>query len=79
MAKLIVVMGATGVQGGSVVSALLKNPAYKIRAVTRNALGDSAKKLAAEGVEVVSADSGDVESLKVAFKVRPFPNIPNHS
>lgn len=72
MAKLVVVIGATGVQGGSVVSTLLKNWEYKIRAVTRNASSDSAKKLAAEGAEVVAADSGDVASLKAAFQVRPL-------
>lgn len=69
MAKLIVVIGATGVQGGSVISALLKNPEYKIRAVTRNASSEAAKKLAAEGVEVVTANSDDVSSLKAAFEV----------
>lgn len=70
MTKLVVVIGATGVQGGSVVAALKNNPEYKIRAITRNASSDSAKKLAAEGIEVVAADCNDVSSLKAAFQVK---------
>jgi hypothetical protein len=54
----------------------LKNPEYKIRAVTRNASSDSAKKLAAEGAEIVVADSDDIASLKTAFQVKPpFPTF----
>ena len=72
MAKLVVVIGATGVQGGPVISALLKNPEYKIRVVTHNASSNSAKKLAAQGAEIVAADSSDVASLKAAFQVNPL-------
>lgn len=60
MAKLIVVTGATGAQGGSVVDALLKDPSkWKVRAVTRNTTSDAAKKLAEKGVEVVKCDLGN--------------------
>ena len=79
MAKLAVVIGATRVQGGSVVSALLNSLEYKVRAVTRNACSDSAKKLAAEGVEVVATDSGDIESLKAPSKYISFPSLPFQS
>lgn len=68
--RLIVVIGATGTQGGSVVSALLENPSYRIRGVTRNASSEKAKALSAKGVEVVTADVNDIESLKKAFQVR---------
>jgi uncharacterized protein YbjT (DUF2867 family) len=40
-----------------------------VRALTRNPESDAAKKLAAEGVEVVQADFDNEESLKKAFKV----------
>lgn len=67
MSKLITVTGATGIQGGSVVTALLNNPAYAIRAVVRNSQSDAAKALASRGAEVVEADFHSVESLKKAF------------
>lgn len=42
----VCVMGATGAQGGSVCAALLKDPSFKVRAITRNPDSASAKKLA---------------------------------
>jgi len=66
--KIVTVFGATGNQGGSVVNALLSTDAlkakYAVRAVTRDASKDSAKALAARGVEVVTADMNNPESLK---------------
>lgn len=67
MARIVTVLGATGIQGGSIVAALLNNPAYTIRAVTRNSHSDAAKSLKAKGVSVVEADLDSVESLKSAF------------
>ncbi|KAF8336248.1 uncharacterized protein EI90DRAFT_3152483 [Cantharellus anzutake] len=66
--KIIAVIGSTGVQGGSVVRSLLADGTFAIRALTRNVNGDAATKLKAAGVEVVSADLEDVESLKKAFR-----------
>lgn len=68
MAKLIVVVGATGNQGGSVAARFLKDPAYKVRALTRNPSSDAAKKLAEAGAEVVQCELDDVESIKSAFQ-----------
>lgn len=68
MAKLIVVVGATGNQGGSVARRFAQDPAYKVRGLCRNPSSDAAKKLAAEGVEVVAADLDDVDTLKKAFE-----------
>ncbi|PSN75578.1 NAD(P)-binding protein [Corynespora cassiicola Philippines] len=65
--KLCVVLGATGNQGSSVAHGLLKTGEWNIRAVTRNASGDKAKKLAAEGMEVVQANYDDEESIRKAF------------
>lgn len=65
--KTIVVLGATGNQGGSVVNTLLRDSKWNIRGVTRNINSEKAKKLASRGVEVVAADLNDRESLDAAF------------
>ncbi|TDL21423.1 NAD(P)-binding protein [Rickenella mellea] len=65
--KLIVVTGATGAQGGSVVRFLLEDGSFQVRAVTRNADSEKAKELAAKGVEVVTGNLNDIESVKKAF------------
>ncbi|KAK7968851.1 hypothetical protein PG988_007924 [Apiospora saccharicola] len=67
MPNIFTIVGATGTQGGSVVRALLDDPKYTIRAITRNVKSKSARTQAARGVEVVEADLHDVESLRVAF------------
>ena len=69
MAKIIAVVGATGVQGGGLARAILADPAsgFSVRAITRDPSKDNAKALAAKGAEVVSANLDDVESLKKAF------------
>lgn len=58
MSKLITVFGATGNQGGSVVTYILSHPTlskeYKVRGITRNASKPDAKALAAKGVEIRS-------------------------
>ncbi|OPB40549.1 hypothetical protein A0O28_0006280 [Trichoderma guizhouense] len=66
--KLIVVIGATGNQGGSVVNAFHGDPSWTIRAFTRNPSSAKATALAARGVEVVKADMDDPSSLPAAFK-----------
>lgn len=65
--KLIVVLGATGNQGGSVIETFLECPQYKIRGLTRNTSSDKAKALMARGVEMVAADLDDKVSLETAF------------
>ncbi|KAH4106116.1 hypothetical protein HBI37_147980 [Parastagonospora nodorum] len=56
------------IQGGGVVNVMKKTPGWKVRAITRNPGSDAAKKLAAEGIEVVQADFDDEASLAKAFK-----------
>lgn len=67
MSKIVTVIGATGIQGGSVIRALLDDPKYTLRAVTRNTKSDAARALAARGVEVVEADINNADSLRAAF------------
>ncbi|KAK9823800.1 hypothetical protein WJX72_005585 [[Myrmecia] bisecta] len=66
--QTIVVIGATGAQGGGVVDALLKTNKFIVKGVTRNIDSPSAQKLAAKGVIVVKADLGDKASLLQAFQ-----------
>jgi len=65
--RLVTVVGATGVQGGSVVRHLLKDGKFQVRGVTRNSTSEASKALAALGVEVVVADLGHKDQLVKAF------------
>lgn len=67
----LTVVGATGTQGGSVVSAFLSegSPTYHIRALTSNVSSDAAKRLAnIPNVTVTHVDINSVDSLIEAFE-----------
>ncbi|KAJ5607025.1 NmrA-like family protein [Penicillium hordei] len=66
--KLIVILGATGNQGGSVAEVFLQEPQWRVRAVTRNPTGTKAQALAARGAEVVQADLDSPSTLSSAFE-----------
>jgi uncharacterized protein YbjT (DUF2867 family) len=67
--KIIAVVGATGMQGGGLVRAILndKSGGFAARALTRDVNSEKAKELAKQGAEVVTANLDDMESLKRAF------------
>ncbi|KAI0007778.1 putative NmrA-like family domain-containing protein 1 [Xylariaceae sp. FL0662B] len=69
--KIITVFGATGAQGGGIVSTFLNDAklksAWAVRGVSRDTSKDSAKKLSEQGVEVVAADFNDKASLVKAM------------
>lgn len=69
--KLLVVFGATGNQGGSVIQSVLSDPSlssqFQLRGITRDPTKPSAAALASQGVELVKADLDDKESLKKAL------------
>ena len=67
--KVIAVVGATGLQGGGLVGAILsdKSSGFAPRAITRKVNSEKALSLAKLGVEVVAADLDNPESLKKAF------------
>ncbi|KAF9261084.1 NAD(P)-binding protein [Marasmius fiardii PR-910] len=67
MSKLAVIVGVTGNQGGSVSSRFLIDPAYRVRGLTRNPNSPVAKRLAAQGIEIVQANLDDVQTLIPAF------------
>ncbi|SDN98350.1 Uncharacterized conserved protein YbjT, contains NAD(P)-binding and DUF2867 domains [Klenkia soli] len=62
----VVVLGATGQQGGAVVRAL-RERGRAVRAVVRDPAGARARTLAAGGVEVVPGDLDDAASLRSAM------------
>ena len=67
--KILVVVGATGAQGGGLARSVAadKGGPFAARGVTRKPDSDKAKALSAAGVEVVSGDADDVKSLERAF------------
>ncbi|CAK1355981.1 NmrA-like family domain-containing protein 1 [Cercospora beticola] len=70
--KLLVVFGATGNQGGSVIDLVLSTPdlssKYSLRGITRSTSSPKAQALTSKGVEMVSADLNDPSSLQSALQ-----------
>lgn len=64
---LVLVTGATGRQGGSVVRHMLEQ-GFQLRALTRNPGEKAARALAEQGVEVVRGDLEDPASLENAVR-----------
>ncbi len=63
----ILVAGATGLQGGAVVEALLAK-GISIRAIVRNKNSEAAQALAARGVELAEGTFDDTDSLAIAAR-----------
>lgn len=66
--RTIVVVGATGAQGGGVARRLLEEGRFAVRALTRHPDSDRAAALRAAGAEVVAGDLSDPESLRAALR-----------
>lgn len=68
--KVIAIVGATGSQGGGLAQAILNDPnsEFTVRAITRDANSEAAKKLEEQGAEVVVANLDNQESMYQAFK-----------
>jgi len=62
--KILVVFGATGIQGGSVIRSILGDEVtasqFAVRAVTRDASKSTAQDLVAQGAEVVVVGNRNV-------------------
>ncbi len=65
--RTIVVLGATGQQGGAVIRSLWMESHWRIRALSRKPSSNVAQQLAANGIKVVAADMDDYASLRSAF------------
>ncbi|KEF60503.1 uncharacterized protein A1O9_02064 [Exophiala aquamarina CBS 119918] len=76
MSKLVVILGATGKQVGSVVDALLRDPGFSVRAVVRDTSSAAATTLQGKGVEIVQGNLTDLPSLVRAFRWSQRPG--NH-
>lgn len=66
--KRILVIGATGAQGGSVASHLLDRGTFAVRAMTRNPESARAEELRERGADVVRGDLDDRASIRAALK-----------
>src|SRR6266852_3190576 len=65
--KTVLITGATGRQGGSVLRHMLKK-GWKLRALTRYAGGAGAQALTSQGIEVFKGDLEDPPSLEQATR-----------
>ncbi|KAH7335891.1 hypothetical protein B0J17DRAFT_719537 [Rhizoctonia solani] len=65
---LVVVCGATGAQGSSVVEYLLRDGGYRVRAVTRNPTSSAAQELKNRGAEIAMCDLGNLEQVTLALE-----------
>ena len=68
---LVVVVGATGTQGGSVIKALIESDKpYRLRGLTRDTSKPAARKLVDQGVEMVGVTIGtdNAERVHQAFE-----------
>lgn len=82
--RTILVLGATGQQGGSVATALIGD-GWRVRALVRDPGGARARALSASGAEVVRGDLADTASVRAAtagaygvFSVQPSSGQPVH-
>ncbi len=65
--ETVLVLGATGQQGGSVATAL-RSAGWRVKALVRNANADKAKALAAQGIVLVCGDLADAPSIQAAME-----------
>jgi len=65
--KTVLVLGATGNQGGAVARQLLKRK-FRVKAVTRKPDSEAAKNLSKLGAQVVQADIGDTAAIEKAIE-----------
>ncbi|MCJ1310418.1 hypothetical protein MMC25_004082 [Agyrium rufum] len=79
MAKAILITGATGKQGGAVITSLLSSPlfspeTFKIYAVTRSPTSPSATRLAAKSpaISLIQGDFSDVPSIFASLPSKPW-------
>ena len=82
--QTIVVLGATGQQGGSVARALVRN-GWPVRALVRDPASARASALRDQGIETVGGDLDDADTLRAAlegaygtFSVQPSSGQPEY-
>ena len=65
--RTVLVTGATGKQGGALIDNLAGKD-WNLRAMTRHPEGDAARNLRARGIDIVSGDLDDADSLTRALQ-----------
>lgn len=65
--KIVLVLGATGQQGGSVAKAL-RAGGWHVRALVRDPDAEKARGLARAGIEIVQGDLGDAASIRASME-----------
>ncbi|KAF6241889.1 hypothetical protein HO173_000601 [Letharia columbiana] len=79
--KILVVFGATGNQGGSVIKSILSDPKtageFKIRAITRDPSKPNAQALTAKGAHAVFAVTNYWEKMDAELEMKQGRNIGN--
>ncbi|KAK5675198.1 hypothetical protein LTS10_012274 [Elasticomyces elasticus] len=68
MSNIIVIIGVTGIQGGSVADTFLSTTGWIVRGITRDPASPAAQALAIRGVQIVKGDLDDKASLSSAFQ-----------
>lgn len=68
MVKPVLIVGATGSQGGAVADRLLENPEFEVHALTRSPDGNTARSLRSRGASVVEGDLDDLPSIRTALE-----------
>ncbi len=66
--KTILVVGATGAQGGSVAHHLLARGKFKVRCLTRHSDSEKANALREAGAEIAQGDLEHIESIQAVLK-----------
>ncbi|KAJ7096091.1 hypothetical protein C8R44DRAFT_748948 [Mycena epipterygia] len=66
--RIVSVIGATGLQGTSIVNAILKDGTFTPRAITRNPDSEASLKLRARGAQVAKADLANKTSMVNALR-----------
>ena len=66
--QTILVIGATGAQGGSVAKHLLSTGKFRVKALTRNPNSNKATWLKEAGAEVVQGNLNDLKSLETVMQ-----------
>ncbi|KAG7447885.1 NAD(P)-binding protein [Guyanagaster necrorhizus] len=74
--KHLVVFGATGQQGSSVVATFLKDKIYIVWAITRNPDSEKAEVLAASSAQIIMAELNDYKSILKKFEVHFWTPLP---
>ncbi|RQR24607.1 NmrA/HSCARG family protein [Burkholderia sp. Bp9142] len=67
-AKTVVVLGATGRQGGAVARVLAAEGQWQVRTISRNPDSEVARRLASSGIDVVLGNMDDPTTLLAAFR-----------